>query len=226
MTRHAFIDESGTKDDQVIMTVAMIVLEGQFLSNKIQGLVLKEVFPERFAEKLNKKNKTQPALGLHYCDTALDKKIIAGKVLRSQSITCYAGYYYHDDKPKKHEERFAIYRSMVKTCILQSLEDFVELDITVAAQGGAKEYRAEFLADLQAVVEGFREYRKAKFRLGNNANPGVQLADFYSGAIRDHLIGQMKQEKHLLHAFEIIQEQVRDLTIEAGLEVAALKAKG
>ena len=64
MTEYGYVDESGTKDDQEIMTVGLVLFEGQFTARKIQKNVLQNVYPERFVRQ-HKRDK-QKKLGLHF----------------------------------------------------------------------------------------------------------------------------------------------------------------
>jgi hypothetical protein len=216
MSGFAFIDESGTKDDQLIMTVSMIVLDGQFACKNIQKSILKELYPKKIAKKQSKKDITKPRLGLHYCDIASNDRLTASRILIERKIDCYASCYYHDGREKHHEERFAIYKSMVRTCILAAFEHHEDLEIYIAAQGGANEYRSEFLAELRLLPEKFRLYRKVKFGLETNAHAGIQIADFYAGAIRDFLLSQLQKQNELAHAYDVIKSQIGEIAIETG----------
>lgn len=216
-TRFGFIDESGTKDDQLVMTVSLIVLDGQFTCRSIQKAILQALYPKRVAENLSKKDKARPRLGMHYCDINDGDKLAAAQILIKENVRCYMSCYYHDGNLKAHEERFSIYKSMVRSCVLAALDDFDDLDICVAAQGGVSAYKKEFLLELKELPGQYREYRKARFRLESNAHAGIQLADFYAGAVRDFLISQHGQDYILAAAYNIIEVQiVGDIVIEGG----------
>jgi hypothetical protein len=225
--KYGFIDESGTMDDQEIMTVGLIILDGQFASRKIQTSILKALYPKRFAEKKSKRG-ADKSLMLHYFELEPAQKADVARILAEHNITCHCSYYYHDGKVKTHEERSAIYRSMVRACILSALESHEELDICVARQGAGPEQKSEFLAELRLIPDNCRKkYRKVKFSLGTNAHEGVQLADFYVGATRDYFRSSLLQDGTLATAYQIIEPQVvGDLILESGVLDFAAKARG
>lgn len=163
---------------------------------------------------------------LHYFELEKAQRAAAAAILAAQNITYYCSYYYHDGNEKTHEERAAIYRSMVKSCILSALGDHEEMNISIAVQGAAPAQRSEFLSELKLVAAGYREYRKVKFSFAGNADEGVQLADFYVGATRDYFRSALLGDNRLAIPYGIIEFQVvRDLILETGVFDVA-KARG
>lgn len=208
------------------MTVGLIVLDSQFASRKIQSVVLKSLYPERFARKGSKTDIKKSSLDLHYFELEAAQKAEVAQKLIEHNVICYCSYYYHDGKEKTHQERDKIYRNMVKSCILRALADHEEMNICIAIQGAAQNQRAEFIAELKAVSDTYREYRKVKYSFASNADQGVQLADFYVGATRDYFRGQLFQENYLGAPYSIIEMQVRDLIQEYGGFESQTKARG
>jgi len=218
MPHYAYIDESGTMDDQEVMIVAMVVLEGRNSAATILSSALQAVFP-RLQQK---KEKTQRTPDLHYARLSNHHKVAAGVVLGQSKISCYASSYWHDGNRKNHQARFSIYTELVKTCIKSAFEHYDELEILIAKQGGASEYKKSFLAELRVVPEEYSKkysFKKAKFEL-SNVRSGIQIADFYAGATRDFLLSY--KDVNLTKAYELVQNQI--LCIEA-VEYSVTKSK-
>lgn len=85
---------------------------------------------------------------------------------------------------KSHDERFAIYTILTKICINKSFTDYKDLVVGIAKQGGWQKYERDFMAEMRQLPHNQPEYRKADFELLSAAKPGIQLADFYVGAVR------------------------------------------
>ena len=224
MQHYAYIDESGTKDDQEIMTVALVLFEGAFIAHKVHKLLTRELFPN--CSKPDKKRK-KPS-GLHYADMNdknQNQRLSAGEILAKQSIQCFASCFYHDGTEKSHEQRFEIYTSLIKICLKDALDFHQHLDVTIAQQGNWESYEGPLTNQLDAIVaeqSARLGFRKASFGFESAAKPGIQIADFYAGSIRGHLLKH--KDSSLGASFELIEHQVRDIKIH-GVDLTA-KAKG
>ncbi len=216
MNHFAYIDESGTRDDQLVMTVGLVVLQGQFASNKLRNRISAEL-----TSAPRNENKAGRALQLHYCDMGAEDRTKVAKLLEVEKIHCYASYHYHEGE-KKHEERFQIYTEMLKSCIRRCLVDYESLEIVLAAQGGANSYRADLLRDLEDIEDEMRQkrlYRKVRYDMKTNANSGIQIADFYAGTVRDYFIGQLTENTDLANHYSIIENHYVELIIQPGVTV-------
>lgn len=208
MSHHAYIDESGTMDHQGVMSVAMIVLEGANSAQKLHDHVMTALNPKYIQLLKQLKKERTPANklpNLHFTDMTAEQKRIAGERLAQAKVTVFSAHHWHDGD-KTHPERFDIYTQLVKICIRKAFEEHKELVIAIAKQGGWQHYERNFCADLRTLPEEFTRsgnYRKADIELLSAAKPGIQLADFYVGAVRDYTMNSSA-----LVPFDLVQEQV------------------
>jgi hypothetical protein len=73
--------------------------------------------------------------------------------------------------------------------ITAAFEQYQELEIAIAKQGGWQEYEHTLLNELKQIPDEFKRkggYRQGEIYLASAASPGIQLADFYVGSIRQH----------------------------------------
>jgi hypothetical protein len=132
------------------------------------------------------------------------KGIVAGRLAESK-VTVRTAHHRHQGE-KSHAERFSIYSELIKTCVRSALETHKELIVGVAKQGGWQQYEQEFCASLRLLPEEFTKHgnhRKADFDLLSATKPGIQLADFYVGAVREFTI-----DESVTVPFDLISEQV------------------
>lgn len=223
MPHHAYIDESGTRYDQEVMTVSLIVLEGAFTAQVIHKAILQELNP-KWAGKANPRHRL---IGkLHYADMTKTHKRGMGDILAQRNIDCFASCFYHDGSEKGHEERFGAYLHCVKSCLWQAFEIYDDLSVVIEKQGGWADYKDVFLAALKEIPEEFTKrgrFTKSKFELQSSSKHGLQLADFYAGATRDFLLRH--KDATLSAAYDLIGHQIRAIKIEA-YEHTTAKAKG
>ena len=213
MLRYAYIDESGTKDDQEVMTVTLILLEGSFSDQSIHREIVKKLHPKYFA---NRRTKRKIDVRLHYTEMDKEQKLVTGAILAQQSINCYASCFYHEGNEKLHEERFEIYTRLVKSCLGQCFVYFDNLLVTIEMQGGASKYKSALVSSLNEVVvvaNSRDRFCKAKFLLKSSAKAGLQLSDFYAGAIRDFLLAH--KDRSLADPYELIKHQIEHIQIES-----------
>jgi len=222
MTHFAYVDESGTKDDQEVMTVALVVMEGAATAAAVQKHMLAVLHPKH-------KNKNQNRSGakpkLHFTDMKMPQVRACGKVLAAYPINCFSSHYYHDGKAKSHEERHSIYVSLVEECLKQALAFYNDIEITIAQQGDWQTYSAEMtkkLKKLAAELGKRHGFKRVKIKYSSAVKPGIQIADYYAGAVRGNLLRHKNED--LSAAFNQIERQVRE-TSQITLEVAA-KRKG
>jgi hypothetical protein len=215
MQKHSYIDESGTKDNQEVMAVALILLDGAFAAQRLHNQLIHELFPQ--SRKLAKMEHANPRVGLHYIDMNMSQKLTVAGILGGQSIQCFTGCFYHDGQEKSHQQRFEIYTSLIKYCLADALESHVHLDVAIAQQGNWMAYRMPLLSDLNEVVlksAARLGYRKVKFGMQAASKAGIQLADFYAGATRGHLLSF--KDKSLGAPYQLLEHQIREIRIHGG----------
>jgi hypothetical protein len=142
---------------------------------------------------------------LHYIDMTLDQmRTVAGRLAQAK-VTVFTAHHWHKGD-KTHPERFDIYKELVKICIRKAFDQHRELVICIAQQGGAPKYEREFCAQLRELPEEFTRsgsYRKADIKLLSGVKPGIQLADFYVGAVREFTM-----DESAVVPFDLVMEQI------------------
>jgi hypothetical protein len=208
--KYAYIDESGTREYQGVMTVALIVLEGRRTAEKLHEKVMCTLFEDYIEKrKLFKKKAIHRLPYLHYTEMSRNHRERVGVKLAAASVSAYVSYYWHDGKATKHEQRFEIYTNLVKESILLATRDHNELSVTVAQQGGWQGYERQFEQQLKALEYDHtngRMYRRLTIKLNSARHPGIQLSDFYAGVSRDFIINP--DDEPLLTAFRAVESQI------------------
>lgn len=211
MVKHLFIDESGTRENQEVMTVAAVMFDGATSADRLHESVMEILNPEylKIVRELKKHRKEPPKM--HYIDLDDDQKRNVGDRLAKAQISVFsASYWYEDTVMTEHNERFLVYTQLVKTVIADAFKYHKELKVGVAKQGGWQKYEQAFLSELKLSPDIFRqeqgEYREGDFFLTSAAKSGIQLADFYVGSIRDY-------HKSLHIAHEKIKHQVKTYAV-------------
>jgi hypothetical protein len=105
---------------------------------------------------------------------------------------------------------------LVKIVITAAFEKHQELEIAVAKQGGWQKYERNFLAALKQIPDDFKQrggYRKGQIYLTSAVTPGIQLADFYVGSIRDYhrdLPDVHERIKHQVKTYDVYRLPAMD----------------
>ena len=204
MPHYAFIDESGTMDHQDVMTVAAIVFEGEHSIVKLHDHVMRDLNP-RYAQlqkQLKKDRKGSKLPRLHFTDMTNEHRATVGKRLANAKVSVFAASYWYETPSMSHEARFGIYTELVKLSIRKAFEMHKELEVGVAKQGGWQGYKRRFLMELKQIPGDFTkngDYRKGEFYLLSAAKAGIQIADFYVGAVRDHHRGLTGAHDYIKH---------------------------
>lgn len=195
-------------DHQGLMSVAMIVLEGANSAQKLHDHVMTALNPKYIQLVKQMKQLRKPASvkpHLHFADMTSDqKRTVAGRLAQAK-ITVFTAHHWHQGD-KTHPERFDTYTELVKICIRKALEDHKELVISIGKQGGWQKYERDFCTQLRTLTEQFTRagnYRKVDIELLSAVKPGIQLADFYVGAVREFTM----DEKALM-PFDLVREQI------------------
>ncbi len=121
MTRHAYLDESGTMDSQSVMSVALIVVEGANSAQKLHDHVMIALNP-KYMELLKqlKKDRKSTVPRLHYADMSLHQKRIVATRLAQASVKVFTAHHHHVGN-KNHDERFGLYTELTKICVRAAL---------------------------------------------------------------------------------------------------------
>ena len=189
MVHHAFIDESGTREHQGIMTVAAVVLDGAKAAAKLHESVMKELNPKYLELVKERKKQRRKLPSMHFADMSEDAKSKASAHLAKANVSVFSASFWYDQSEMDHDERFSIYKQLVKIVITQAFNKHENIEIAIAKQGGWQQYEREFLAEVKQIPQGFMEqnkFCKGNAYLVSAAKPGIQLADFYVGCIRDY----------------------------------------
>lgn len=208
MPHHAYIDESGTMDHQGVMSVAMIILEGAHSAQRLHDHVMTALNPKyiQLVKRLKKERKPAHEMPyLHFADMSVEQKRTVGARLADAKVTVFTAHHRHRGD-KAHPERFEIYTELVKICVRRAFENHKELVIAIAKQGGWQKYERHFCAGLRALPEEFTQrgiYRRAEFELLSAVKPGIQLADFYVGAVREFTM-----DDSAVMPFDLVREQI------------------
>ncbi len=207
MPSYGYVDESGTKDDQQCMTVVLVVFAGAHTAEHLNLQIARELYPERFKKS---KTKSYSKMNIHYADLDHSQKSLVSNLLSQAKVSVFASTYRHQGR-KNHQEYFSIYERLVHQTVESALKEHKELVVTIGKQGGWQTYQKSFLASLKDVTKKFatkRNFAKAKFILDSVINPGIQLADFYAGALRENILSN-ENKKYSSSSYELLTNQYR-----------------
>lgn len=144
---------------------------------------MQDRFKKRKAKSVGKAN-------LHYVDLDRRQKQAVSNLLSHAKVSVFASIYRHQGR-KSHQEYFLIYRTLVHQTIESALKKHKDLVVTVGKQGGWQTYQKSFLTSLKQIPKQCSadgNFVKAKFIIDSVINPGIQLADFYAGALRESIL--------------------------------------
>ena len=207
MSSYAYLDESGTKDDQHCMVVALAVFSGGRTAERLHLQIIQALYPKIFKTKTRFGGRAS----IHYADMGASQRRLVSSILSNVKVTVYASTYQHQGQ-KSHKEYFTVYQHLVHQAAEAALKEYKDLVVTIAKQGGWQTYQQSFLASLRnipkkGVVMG--RFAKAKFFLDSASNPGIQLADFYAGAVRENIL--LATDKSLSCNYELIAHQYKSI---------------
>ncbi len=226
MTKYAYVDESGTREYQKVMTVSLVVVEGRRSAEKLHERIMCMLFDDYLERRrLFKKKAIHKLPYLHYAEMSRSDRERIAKKLGAAIVSTYVTYYWHDGSATAHEQRFEIYTNLVKEAILLATNHHNELSVTVAQQGGWQGYERQFEAELKALEYDDSKgqvYRKLSVALEPARHPGIQLSDFYAGVCRDFILNP--DNEPLLVPYRLIEGQVM-LELSSFIQVAS-KEKG
>lgn len=193
MTKYAYIDESGTMPEDLIMTVALVVIDSQRMATKIHSEIIKALHPDSRMKGKKRLQEWYEQQEVHFADMTAPKRLLAGEILGQSNLKVYIASAAHSHKSQKHSYRFEVYTNLVKATINAAFMDFDQLTINIGRQGGSAKYGPSLIRELKLIPMQFREYKlfkKAKIFLAPAKNHGIQLADFYASASRNYLLSK------------------------------------
>ena len=211
MSQFAYIDESGTLVEQQIMTVSLVLLSGRRTPDRIAERILKLLYPHLASnpKALGKKK-------LHFCDMSSTVQNQVAAQLAQEKITGVINSHWHTGLEETHQILFSRYTRMTQLLLYRALEmTSGDLIVVIAEQGSPETYKTALFEDLQKTVDLFRRrtgtFRKVTFEL-NSAQSlrGLQIADFYAGAVRKMwLESNTGVETHLCAPYRLVQHQIK-----------------
>jgi hypothetical protein len=153
---------------------------------------------------------------LHFTDLSEAQKIAVGKRLAKANVTVFSAHYWYVSTTMSHGGRFSIYKDLVKMVINSAFKMHDDVQFGIGKQGGWQKYEREFLAELKRIPKEFNSngnYRKGEFALLSAAKPGIQLADFYVGTVRDYHLGFLMPHEYIkqqILCYQIYDNQVSE----------------
>ncbi|MBX9723548.1 MAG: hypothetical protein K2X81_19235 [Candidatus Obscuribacterales bacterium] len=192
------------------MSVSLVVLPSQYAHTKLQKKILQGIYPNYDHRLKTAKGAGQKRPDIHFTDLKNELRYAAASILRDEkdisAITCV---HYHDGY-KNHEERHALYISMVESVVTSAIDRYEDLELFIAfisAFKGQTSYQEPLRQRLEKIRSEFsrrRGFRKLKIYFPTAKMPGVQIADFYAGALREHCLSQRSEEEKS-GAFKLIE---------------------
>lgn len=212
MPYYAYIDESGTLAEHQVMTVSLVLFDGRRTADRAHLKILKDLHPH-LAHDLR-------ALGhkkLHFTDMPDHVQNQVASHLAQESIAAVINSHWHNLEEEPHSAVFGRYTRMVQLLLYRALElTNGEMKVIIAQQGGWETYEDSFLAEVRKAAELFSVRNKHVFRaVDYQLKPahtvcGLQLADFYAGAVRKMLLESLTgRASHLSSPYDRVQHQIR-----------------
>ena len=211
MPQYAYIDESGTLVEHVIMTVGLVLMSGRRTPDRISERILKTLYPHLAGnpKALGKKK-------MHFADMSGTVQNRVAAQLAQEKITGVINSHWHTGEEETHQILFFRYTRMVQLLLYRALEVTTgDLTVVIAEQGSPETYKAGLLADLDKIVELFRRrtgtFRKVTYELKSaQSQRGLQIADFYAGTVRKMWLESMTGvESHLCAPYKHVQHQIK-----------------
>ncbi len=211
MTKYAYIDESGTQAEHKIMTVSMVICDGRRVAGRVHARILGGMYRHK-GLNLKALSKKQ----LHFADMSEQHRNSVARQLSRESINAVITSYWHQSDRDAHDVIFAHYTRMTQILIYRVLELTTgKLVIIVAQQGGWENYQQSFITKIKQAAELYSKrnqnvFRKVEYYVKPaNTVPGLQLADFYAGAVRKMFLDCLNGlESHLSDPYRQIQHQI------------------
>jgi hypothetical protein len=192
MTIYAYIEESGIKHDQQVMIVSLVMLDSKYAHIKIQKKILNALYPNLAARAQSAKAAGLKPLHIHFTELEPDQRRTVAEVLAAEQIHVLTCVHYHDGCPKSAEEQRVRYSTMVKLVVAEAIRQYEDLELAIAFTSS---FHPSYQIPLCEEIENIRTelharhgFRKLKVDFFPASLAGVQLADVYAGARREHLL--------------------------------------
>lgn len=167
------------------MTVSLVLFDGRRAAERVHYKVLKELYSH-----LANNPKALGSKKLHFADMPDDVQTQVARQLAGERIVAVINSHWHSSEGEPHEIVFGRHTKMVQLLMYRALElTDGGIEVIIAQRGGWEIYKDSFLAEVRKGAEAFSK-RKHVFRtVGYELKPahtvcGLQLADFYAGAVR------------------------------------------
>src|ERR1700677_3490629 len=131
MTKYAYIDESGTMPEDLIMTVAMLVIDSPRMATKLHLQAARALYPSRKIKGQSKLQEWYTLQRLHFADMTLTQKLLCAEILSQHNLRVYMASKRHSPKVQKHSFRFRAYKDLVKIAVTAAFRDFDQLIINI-----------------------------------------------------------------------------------------------
>jgi hypothetical protein len=174
--------------------------------------VLKMLYPNQVhnLKALSKKN-------LHFADMPNNIQNQVASHLAQERIAAVINSHWHNDKNEPYKVIFGRYTKMVQLLLYRALELTTgNMKLIIAQQGGWETYGKEFLAEVGKATDLFSKRNKKVFRnVGYQLKSaqsvcGLQLADFYAGAVRKMFLDMLNgMDAHLSNPYKQVRHQIR-----------------
>lgn len=221
MTVYGYIDEAGTKFDQSVMTVCLVVLEGVHSHTKIHREVMKGIYPNYEARVKSAKGAETKRPGIKYTEMDKRSRLDAANIFSAKTVSVITSIHYHEGCSTTYDEFYLRYRNMIKAVVADAIERYDDLDLTIATISGPNwDYQtslSEEIEVIRAILHCRLGFRKVTLRFAAATVAGIQIADYYAGARREALLPVDEDKKS--RAYDKIQKQYISESIEAS-EVA------
>lgn len=210
MSNYAYIDESGTLVEHQVMALSLILLDGRRSADRIAERVLRSLYPHlaRNAKALDRKV-------LHFTDMPDPVQNQVARQLAKEKISGVINSHWHSADTETHQILFTIYTKMLQLLVYRALEMTTgKLTVIIAEQGSPETYKAQLFSELQRTVEVFQKrksvFRPVQFELRSAQSlRGLQIADFYAGAVRKMLIESATGvDNNLCSPYQYVQHQI------------------
>ncbi len=211
MGSYAYIDESGTLIEHEIMTVSLVLVGGRRTPDRISERILKLLYPH-LANDLKALGKKK----LHFADMSGTVQNQVAAQLAQEKISGVINSHWHTRQEEPHQVLFSRYTRMTQLLIYRALEMTIgDLTVVIAEQGSPETYKAGLFADLEKTVDLYYRrtgiFRKVTFELKSaQSHRGLQIADFYAGAVRKMWLESITGvETQLCAPYRLVQHQIK-----------------
>ena len=103
--------------EDLIMTVALVVIDSQRMATKIHTEITKVLHPDSRIKGKRRLQEWYEQQALHFADMTASKRLLTGEILGQSDLKVYIASAPHSLKSQKHSYRFEVYTDLVKATI-------------------------------------------------------------------------------------------------------------